>query len=319
MNVLVTGGAGFVGSHLVARLVTDGHHVRVLDNLSTGRRENLDRISGDFEFIKGDLRSPGDLRKAVEGVEVVFHEGALPSVPRSIADPRTCFDVNVTGTLNLLLAAHRAGARRIVFASSSSVYGNATVPATHEELTPCPLSPYAISKLTGEQLCTTFYQLHGLETVCLRYFNVFGPYQDPDSTYAAVIPKFLWAISVGDRPVIYGDGEQSRGFTYVDDVVQGNVLAATSSRAAGQIMNLACDHSVSVNYALDTIFEILGSRMDVDYRPARPGDIRFSLADITRARDLLGFECSVSFEDGIARTVDAFGLIHAETAIAIPA
>jgi len=318
MTVLVTGGAGFIGSHLVQRLVTDGHRVRVLDNLSSGYQSNLDRIDGEFEFIQGDLRNEDDVRRAATGVELIYHEAAVPSVPRSIADPRTSFDVNVTGTLNLLVAARDAGVRRVVFASSSSVYGDSPEPAKHEGLTPNPLSPYAITKLSGEQLCSVYTHLHGLETVSLRYFNVFGPYQDPDSPYAAVIPKFLRAIATGERPIIFGDGEQSRGFTYVDDVVRGNILAGSTPGIAGRVINLAFDQSVSVNYTLQKIVELLGISTDVDWQPPRAGDIRDSLADISLARDLLGFELTVPFEEGVARTVTAFQESHRDVLTAIP-
>ena len=306
MNVLVTGGAGFIGSHLTERLVTDGHNVRVLDNLSDGFRENIERISGKFEFLEGDLRNPDDCRRAVSGVELIFHEGALGSVPRSIDDPQTSYDVNVMGTLNLLLAARDAGVRRLVYASSSSVYGDSTVSPKHEELTPNPLSPYAVSKLSAEQTCLVFNRIYGLETVALRYFNVFGPYQNPFSQYAAVIPKFLTAISQGKRPTVYGDGEQTRCFTYIDDVVNGNLLAARANEAAGLVMNLASDRQVTVNHMLRQIGSLLGIDPNPIYADPRPGDIRDSLADISRARQILGFEITVSFDEGLARTVAAF-------------
>ncbi len=305
-SVLVTGGAGFIGSHLVQRLIADGHHVRVLDDFSNGFRANLDRIDGEFEFIKGDLRNPDDLHRAADGVDLIFHEGALGSVPRSIADPRTSFDVNVTGTLNLLVAARDAGVRRLVYASSSSVYGDTIVSPKHEGLTPNPLSPYAVSKLSAEQLCGVFTRMYGLETVALRYFNVFGPYQNPISQYAAVIPKFLTAIVNGQRPIVYGDGEQSRCFTYIENVVNGNLLAGQAKGAVGQVINLASDRSVSVNSMLRQMGELLGIDPNPRYEPPRPGDIRDSLADLTRARELLGFEITVQFEEGLARTVSAF-------------
>jgi nucleoside-diphosphate-sugar epimerase len=305
-SVLVTGGAGFIGSHLVQRLVADGERVRVLDDLSNGFQANLDRIDGEFEFIEGDLRSPDDLRHAVDGVDLIFHEGSLGSVPRSIADPRTSFDVNVTGTLNLLVAARDAGVRRVVYASSSSVYGDTIVSPKHEGLTPNPLSPYAITKLSAEQLCSVFTRVYGLETVALRYFNVFGPYQNPFSQYAAVIPKFLTAIADGERPVVFGDGEQSRAFTYIENVVNGNLLAAHAPAAVGQVINLAADRSVSVNSMLRRMGELLGLDPNPRHEPPRAGDIRDSLADLTRARELLGFEITVQFEEGLARTVAAF-------------
>lgn len=306
MKVLVTGAAGFIGSHLVQRLVRDGHDVVGFDNFSTGYQRNLDRIDGDFAFVEGDLRNEDDVRRAVRGVELVYHQGALASVPRSIDDPQTTFAVNVTGTLNLLVAARDAGVRRLVFASSSSVYGDSPVSPKHEGLTPNPLSPYAVSKLTAEQLCTVFNDLYDIETVSLRYFNVFGPYQDPESPYAAVIPKFLRALAEDRRPIVFGDGEQSRGFTYVDDVVEGNVLAGMVPTAAGRVMNLASDRSISVNAALEMICALLDRPVEADYQPPRPGEIRDSRADLSCARDVLGFELRVPFEDGVARTVEAF-------------
>lgn len=306
MTVLVTGGAGFIGSHLVQRLAADGERVRVLDDLSNGFQANLDRIDGEFEFIEGDLRNPDDLRRAVDGVDLIFHEGALGSVPRSIADPRTSFDVNVTGTLNLLVAARDAGTRRVVYASSSSVYGDTVISPKHEGLTPNPLSPYAVTKLSAEQLCGVFTRVYGLETVALRYFNVFGPYQNPFSQYAAVIPKFLTAIANGERPVVFGDGEQSRAFTYIENVVNGNLLAAHAPAAVGQVINLAADRSVSVNSMLRRMGELLDRDPNPRHEPPRAGDIRDSLADLTRARELLGFEITVQFEEGLARTVAAF-------------
>ncbi len=306
MRVLVTGGAGFIGSHLVDRLLADGADVRVFDNFATGYRRNLDHVANDIELVEGDLRNEDDLRRAVDGVELVYHQGALASVPRSIADPQTSFAVNVTGTLNLLVAARDAGVRRVVFASSSSVYGDAEVSPKHEGLAPNPLSPYAISKLSGEQLMTVFNSLYDIETVSLRYFNVFGPRQDPDSPYAAVTPKFIRALTNGERPVIFGDGEQSRGFTYISDVVEGNMLAGRVPEAAGQVMNLASDSSVTVNYALGLIARELGVESNADYQPPRPGDIRHSLADITRASDILGFELKTSYEEGVRRTVEYF-------------
>jgi len=304
--ILVTGGAGFIGSHLVKSLVHQGKSVRVLDNFAMGRSVNLDGIYGEYELLEGDLRSEDDVRRACAGIELIFHEGALGSVPRSIADPRTSFDVNVTGTLNLLVAARDAGCRRVVYASSSSVYGANPVMPKREDMTPMPLSPYAVSKLSAEQLCGVFHGVYGLETVALRYFNVFGPNQNPDSQYAAVIPKFLKAFARGGQPVIFGNGEQSRAFTYVDNVVGGNLLAGASAAAAGRVFNLASDRAVSVNYLLHEMARHLGVPPDATYEPSRPGDIRDSLADITAAREVLGFTPAVSFEDGLERTVAAF-------------
>lgn len=315
--ILVTGGAGFIGSHLVQRLVADGERVRVLDNFSNGFQENIDRIRGDFEFIEGDLRNMGNVRRAVAGVDLIFHEGALGSVPRSIADPRTSYDVNINGTLNILVAAREAGVRRVIYASSSSVYGDTVVSPKHEGLTPNPLSPYAITKLSAEQTCMVFNKVYGLETVALRYFNVFGPYQNPISQYAAVIPKFLTAIANGERPVVFGDGEQSRSFTYVENVVNGNLLAAKAPRAVGQVINLASDRQVSVNHVLREMGRLLGVDPNPVYEPPRTGDIRDSLADIKRARDLLGFDITVQFDEGLARTVAAFQESRQTASIAI--
>jgi UDP-glucose 4-epimerase len=304
---LVTGGAGFIGSHLVARLVELGAAVRVLDNFSSGRWENLAAVRGQVELIEGDVRDEATVRRAVAGVDVVYHQAALPSVPRSIADPRSTFDTNVTGTLNLLLAARDANCRRVVFASSSSVYGDTPVLPKHEEMTPRPLSPYAISKLSGEQLCTVFTTVYGLETVALRYFNVFGPRQDPASPYAAVIPKFLDALARGDRPVVYGDGLQSRDFTYVDNVVAANIGAAMATEVAGQVFNIASGRSVTLLAMLESMAQLVGVPLRVRHEPPRPGDIRDSLADISVARAALGYEVDVPFEVGLERTVTAAG------------
>lgn len=306
MKVLVTGAAGFIGSHLVQRLLRDGHEVTGFDNFSTGHRRNLERIGGEIRFIEGDLRNEDQVRRATESSDLVYHLAALASVPLSIAEPKLTFDVNVTGTLNLLTAARDAGVRRIVFASSSSVYGDPAVTPTPESLTPRPLSPYAVSKLTGEHLCTLFNNLYRVETVVLRYFNVYGPYQDPNSPYAAVIPKFIRSLLIGEIPSIFGDGEQTRGFTYVDDVVDGNMLAGLVPAAAGAVMNLSSDRSVSVNQALAAICAILDRPMEVAYLPARSGEIRDSRADVALARELLSFESHISLEFGLNRTVEAF-------------
>jgi UDP-glucose 4-epimerase len=305
---LVTGGAGFIGSHLVARLVELGVAVRVLDNLSSGRWENLAAVRGQIELIEGDVRDEATVRRAVAGVDVVYHQAALPSVPRSIADPRSTFDTNVTGTLNLLLAARDADCRRVVFASSSSVYGDTPILPKHEEMTPRPLSPYAISKLSGEQLCSVFTTVYGLDTVSLRYFNVFGPRQDPDSPYAAVIPKFLHALATGEPPKIYGDGLQSRDFTYVDNVVAANIGAAMAKGVAGQVFNIASGRSVTLLAMLESMALLVGVPLRVRHEPPRPGDIRDSLADISMARAALGFEVNVPFEAGLERTVAASGI-----------
>lgn len=304
----VTGGAGFIGSHLVAHLVALGAAVRVYDNFSSGRRENLASVRGHVEVIEGDLLDEEALRQAVTGVDVVYHQAALPSVPRSIAAPRPTFDTNLIGTLNLLLAARDAGCRRVVFASSSSVYGDTPILPKHEAMTPRPLSPYAISKLSGEQLCAVFTTIYGLDTVALRYFNVFGPWQDPASPYAAVIPKFLRALSSGDEATIYGDGQQSRDFTYVENVVAANVVAATAEGVAGQVFNIASGRSVTLLSVLESMAQLLGAPPRVRYEPPRPGDIRESLADISAARLALGYDVLVPFEAGLEKTIEASGI-----------
>lgn len=304
--ILVTGGAGFIGSHIARSLAENGERVRVLDNLSSGRSDNLAGIAGEIEVIEGDLRDAEVVARAVDGCEVVYHQAAVPSVPRSVADPRTSLDAGITGTLNVLLAARDRGARRVVFASSSSIYGDTPVMPKQEDMTPKPLSPYAISKLSAEQLCGVFTRLYGLETVALRYFNVFGPNQDPASEYAAVIPKFIAAVAAGERPTIFGDGEQSRDFTYIANVVDANLRAAAVPEASGRVFNIASGRAITVNRMLALVGELLGKSAEADYTDPRPGDIRDSLADITAARDVLGYDPEVSFEDGMAMTVAAF-------------
>lgn len=313
MKVLVTGAAGFIGSHLVERLVRDGHDVVGFDNFANGFASNVEVIRGNYDFVEGDIRDREAVDRVMQGVEVVFHEGALGSVPRSIADPATSFDVNVMGTLTVLTSARDAGVRRVVYASSSSVYGDTTVSPKHEELTPNPLSPYAITKLSAEQSCGVFTKVYGLETVSLRYFNVFGPRQNPFSQYAAVVPKFLTALARGERPTVFGDGEQSRGFTYVDNVVNGNLLAMDAPHASGRVINLASPTTVTVNAMLRQMGDLLGVDPNPDYVDPRPGDIRDSLADISLARTVLGFEPTVTFEEGLARTVEAFQRVPATT------
>ena len=304
--LLITGGAGFIGSHIARTVARAGERVRVMDDFSSGRPANLDDIAGEIELVHGDLRDVDAVARAADGVEVIYHQGAVPSVPRSVVDPRTTLDVGITGTLNVLLAARDAGARRVVFASSSSVYGDTPEMPKREEMTPRPLSPYAISKLSAEQLCGVFTRLYGLETVALRYFNVFGPNQDPTSQYAAVIPKFIAAVAAGERPTIYGDGEQSRDFTYIDNVVDANLRAATAPEAAGRVFNIASGRAITVNRMLALVGELLGKPAEAERVDPRPGDIRDSLADISAAREVLGYEPAVSFEDGLALTVAAF-------------
>jgi nucleoside-diphosphate-sugar epimerase len=305
---LVTGGAGFIGSHIAEALLRSGESVRILDNLATGRQSNVNvlrGLPGHLEIIEGDLRDAETVRTAVEGTEVVFHQGALASVPRSIADPVRSLETNINGTQNVLLAARDLGVQRVVYASSSSVYGNTPTLPKHEDMPTSPMSPYAVQKLTAELLCGVFTRIYGLETVSLRYFNVFGPRQDPASEYAAVIPRFLTALLTKRRPIVFGDGEQTRDFTYIENVVQANLLAAAAPDAAGAAMNIGCGEQISLNHVLELAGELLGTKVEADYREARPGDVRDSLADISKARRLLGYTPSVHFKEGLERTLEA--------------
>jgi nucleoside-diphosphate-sugar epimerase len=278
--------------------------VRVLDNFSTGNRDNLAGLEGDVELVEGDLRSYERVHAAVRGVEVVFHQGALPSVPRSVQDPLTTTAVNVEGTLNVLLAARDEAVRRVVNASSSSVYGNAEGLPRVETQLPDPISPYAVAKLAAERFCTSFSRVYAMEIVSLRYFNVFGPRQDPLSQYAAVVPRFIRAVASGRRVTVYGDGEQSRDFTYVDNVVAANLLAADTAKVAGEIVNVATGVSVTVNELADTIGRLLSRSAEKTYEPEREADVRASWADLGEARRLLGYEPQVPFEEGLRRTMD---------------
>ena len=306
MRVLVTGGAGFIGSHLAARLVADGHEVRVLDNFATGHRSNIDAIAGDVDLVEGDIQSYERAHNAVRGCEIVFHQAALPSVPRSIQDPLTSNATNVVGTLNVLLAARDEGVRRVVFASSSSVYGaNPTLPK-HEDLPALPISPYATAKLASEGYCRSFGVGYGLETVALRYFNVFGPRQDPKSQYAAVIPNFIAAMLENTSVTIFGDGEQSRDFSYVDNVVQANLLAMSAADVTGKVFNIACGRKVTLNELAIKLRELVGTDVETRYAPPRPGEVLHSLADLTRARSELGYEPEVDLEEGLRRTVEHY-------------
>jgi UDP-glucose 4-epimerase len=302
-TALVTGGAGFVGSNLVRALLARGDTVRVLDNFSTGNRANIADLAGEIEVVEGDLRSYERVHAAVRGVDVVFHEGALPSVPRSVQDPLTTTAVNVEGTLNVLLAARDEGVQRVVNASSSSVYGNSgTLPRT-EDQAPDPISPYAVAKLAAERFCTSFTRVYGMDTVSLRYFNIFGPRQDPNSQYAAVLPRFIRLIGAGQPVTINGDGEQSRDFTFIENVVQANLLAADAPSTGGAILNIATGEAETVGRAATLIGELLGKPVERIFAPAQVADVRASLADITVARTLLGYEPSVSFGDGLQRTI----------------
>ena len=303
---LVTGGAGFIGSHVVHALVQRGDRVRVLDNLATGFRRNLSTVEDDVQVLEADLRDADSCVRACAGVETVFHLGALGSVPRSIDDPLTSNAVNVQGTLNLLVAAQRQGVRRLVMSSSSSVYGDTPVLPKHVEMRPTPRSPYAVSKLAGEEYCRAFYHSYGLETVVLRYFNVFGPRQNPHSQYAAVIPKFISALLEGRRPVIYGDGTQSRDFTYVENVVQANLLSAAAEGVGGEVFNIACGDQILLRDVLAHIERLLERSIEPEYRPTRTGDVMHSRADIGPARERLGYHPRVQFAEGIAETVRYF-------------
>jgi len=303
--VLVTGGAGFIGSHLVRALLARGDRVRVLDNFATGRRENLAGIADHVEVVEGDLRSYERVHTAVRGVEVVFHQGALGSVPRSVQDPLTSTAVNVEGTLNVLLAARDEGVGRVVAASSSSVYGDGGTFPRVETQAPNPISPYAVAKLAAERFCVSFFRVYDLEAVALRYFNVFGPRQDPNSQYAAVVPLFVHAIEEGLPVTIYGDGEQSRDFTYVENVVEANLRAADAEGAGGHVLNIATGGSETVNTLADTIGRLLDRPVARSYRPPRAGDVQQSWADVSCARETIGFEPRIGFEEGLRLTIDS--------------
>ncbi len=300
---LVTGGAGFIGSHLVEALVQTGARVRVLDNMSTGDAANLDAVIDRVELIEGDITDPETVRQAMRGVEVVFHQAALASVPRSVANPLATHRACVDGTLNVLLSARDSGVRRVVYAASSSAYGNSTLLPKSEHHPTAPLSPYAVAKLAGEQYCAAFSEVYRLQTVRLRYFNVFGPRQSPDSPYAAVIPLFIQALSSGKAPVIHGDGTQSRDFTYVADVVQANLLAANAPNVSGRVYNVACGRQTTLLDLVAHLNELLGTDIVPTFTPSRPGDVKHSLADIQRARTDLGYEPTTDMAAGLRQTL----------------
>ena len=304
MNYLVTGGAGFIGSNIVDELVRMGEKVRVLDNFATGKWENLAALRGKIEVVEADVRDYRRTREAMEGVDVVLHQAAIPSVPRSVADPVTSNEVNVTGTLNILQAARDARVKRVVNASSSSVYGDNPQLPKHEKMATNPLSPYAVSKLAAERYCAVFWNVYRLETVSLRYFNVFGPRQDPTSQYSAVIPKFINAMMVDQQPVVFGDGEQSRDFTFVTNIVDANLLAAQVDFEPGLALNCACHDRVSLNVLVQEINALLKKAVKPVYSEPRVGDIKHSYADITLAEKSMGYRPRVDFHQGLARTVE---------------
>jgi nucleoside-diphosphate-sugar epimerase len=303
--VVVTGGAGFIGSHIAAALSKSGARVRVLDDLSTGHRENLEEIGGDVDFIHGSVADEALVSKALEGAEVVFHEAAIPSVPRSVEAPRQTHVASVDGTFSLLCAARDQKVRRVVYAASSSAYGDQPTLPKSEQMLPDPLSPYAVAKLVGEYYCSVFTRVYGLETVSLRYFNVFGPRQDPTSQYSGVVSRFISALHENGRPVIYGDGEQSRDFTYIDNIVAANLSAATAPGAPGKVINVANGERITLNQLLAELKELTGRKdVSAEYAEPRVGDVRHSLADNTLARELLGYESKVGLREGLQRTID---------------
>lgn len=309
---LVTGGAGFIGSHIATALVERGFAVRVLDNLTTGFRSNLQHLGDDVELIEGDVTDEAVVAQAVKGVDCVFHQAALASVPRSVEHPLATNHACVTGTLTILDQARKAGVRRVVYAASSSAYGDQPYSSKREVDLPAPLSPYAVAKLAGEYYCQAFFHTYGLETVGIRYFNVFGPRQDPDSPYSAVIPLFITRMLNGESPVVYGDGEQTRDFTFVENVVHGNMLASQAPGVAGRVFNVANGRTTSLMELIHYLNKMLGTSLKPEHREARPGDVRDSLADITLARKLLKYEPQVNFETGLLRSIDYYKKLTAE-------
>ena len=304
-TVVVTGGAGFIGSHIASALSASGARVRVLDDLSTGHRENIEEIGGDIDFIEGSVADENVLKKALDGAELVFHEAAIPSVPRSVAEPVQTHIASVDGTFSLLLAARDNKVRRVVYAASSSAYGDQPTLPKVEQMAPDPLSPYAVAKLVGEYYCQVFTRVYGLETVSLRYFNVFGPRQDPGSQYSGVVSRFISCLLGDERPVIYGDGEQSRDFTYIENVVAANLSAASSTGAVGKVINVANGARITLNELLAELKDLTGKQdVTAEYLEPRVGDVRHSLADITMARELLNYESRVDLREGLQRTLD---------------
>ncbi|HVM61266.1 MAG TPA: SDR family oxidoreductase [Verrucomicrobiae bacterium] len=304
MDYLITGGAGFIGSNVAEHLAGQGRSVRIFDNFSSGKRSNVSALANQAEIVEGDLRDPKAVAQACQGARFVLHLGAMPSVTRSVEDPRTTSEANILGTVNLLIAARDAGVKRVVFSSSSSVYGDTPTLPKREDMPPSPLSPYAVHKITGEYYCRIFWQLYGLETVSLRYFNVFGPRQDPQSQYAAVIPRFITAILNDRPPTIYGDGKQTRDFSHVENVIDANLIACEAPKEAlGQSFNIACGGRVSLLELVDTVNKILGKNIAPKLDPPRPGDILHSQADIAKAEKLLGWKPRVNFREGIEKAV----------------
>lgn len=302
---LVTGGAGFIGSHIAAALCESGARVRVIDDLSTGHRENLEEIGGEIDFTQASLTDEATLRRALEDVELVFHEAAIPSVPRSVKDPRATHEASVNATFSLLLGAQECGVRRVVYAASSSAYGDQPTLPKVEDMRPDPLSPYAVAKLVGEYYCRVFTRVYGLETVALRYFNVFGPRQDPTSQYSGVISRFIAALLSGEQPVIFGDGEQSRDFTYIANVVAANLSAAETSTGIGQTINVANGERTTLNELLEILQRLTGrAGVQAEYKEPRAGDVKHSLADNTRAKEMLGYRTLVGLEEGLQLTID---------------
>ncbi len=312
---LVTGGAGFIGSLIVRRLVKEGHSVRVIDNLSTGMDKRLSELTSAIEFISADLADPAACDAAVSGVQYVLHQAAVPSVPRSIRDPIGTHRSNATATLYLLESCRKNNVRRVVYASSSSIYGDTEVLPKREDMTPNPLSPYALQKFVGERYCKLYNSLFGLETVCLRYFNIFGPSQDPDSEYSAVIPKFIRKLLGGQPLTVFGDGEQSRDFTYVDNVVQANLLALQSREAPGKVFNIGCGERITLNRLIRCLEQILEINATIEFLPPRAGDVKHSLADIRLAQNLLGYAPLVGVEEGLRKTVEAMRSSEQRSAI----
>lgn len=303
---LITGGAGFIGSNIVKKILGQGDFVRVVDNLSTGRKENIEEFLDNpkFDFIEGDLTDLNVAELAVGGVDFILHQAAIPSVPRSIEDPLKSNNANITATLNLLITAKKYGVKKIVYASSSSIYGNNPMSPKKEDFPINPLSPYALTKYTGERYCQLFWDIYKLPTICLRYFNVFGPKQNPNSQYSAVIPSFIKSVLADKRPTIFGTGEQSRDFTYVDNVIEANLLAIKSVQGFGEVFNIACNEETSLKELLNLIQEIIGTKVEPHYTQPRKGDVLHSRADISKAQNILGYKPVVNLKEGLIKTVD---------------